>query len=152
MQASEIERLTRELAEPVARDAGVEVIDVEYVNESGRRYLRVYIDSPRGISMDDCVAVSEGLGARLDMAQPIDESYILEVSSSGEKPLRRAEDFQRFRGRWVRIDTFAKVAGRKSFEGNLLGMVDGIVKIEVDGEEIDIPQDQISKARLAVKI
>lgn len=131
---------------------GIDLVDVEYAREGGQWYLRVYIDRPGGVSMDDCTWVNEELGRQLDRLDPIPQSYVLEVSSSGEKPLRRDGDYERFRGRRVLVSTYAPIAGRKSFEGTLLGLEDGKVRLDVDGEVVDVPRDRISHARLVVEV
>ena len=146
-----IERIVFDLAEPVVRDRGCDLLDVQYLREAGEWFLRVYIDKPGGVSIDDCGSISEELGRRLDKADPIPQSYILEVSSSGEKPLRKDEEFNRFAGRTVLVNTFSPVDGRKEFQGRLVGLVDGNVRLEVGGAVTDIPRDKVSKARLVVE-
>ena len=89
----------RSLAEPVAAQCGCEVWDVEYVREAGAWYLRVYIDKPGGVGIDDCEAVSRALDPVLDEADPVPGSYVFEVSSAGaERELKRPGDFERFIG------------------------------------------------------
>ncbi|HHY46687.1 MAG TPA: ribosome maturation factor RimP [Firmicutes bacterium] len=151
MKSDKIEKIVFDLAEPVARDRGCELVDVQYLREAGEWFLRVYIDKPGGVSIDDCGAISEELGRRLDRVDPIPHSYILEVSSSGEKPLRKDEEFDKFAGRMVLINTFSPIDGKKVFQGRLAGLVDGKVKINVEGAAVDIPRDKISKARLVVE-
>ena len=85
------------LAEPVAAQQGCEIWDVEYVKEAGSRYLRVYIDKPDGVSIQDCENFSRALDPILDEADPIPDSYVFEVSSAGaERQLKRPGDFARF--------------------------------------------------------
>ena len=87
------------LAEPVAAQQGCEIWDVEYAKEAGSRYLRVYIDKPDGVSIQDCEDFSRALDPILDEADPIPDSYIFEVSSAGaERQLKRPGDFERFLG------------------------------------------------------
>ena len=92
------------LAEPVAAQQGCEIWDVEYVKEAGSRYLRVYIDKPDGVSIQDCEDFSRALDPILDEADPIPDSYIFEVSSAGaERQLKRPGDFARFLGAQVEV-------------------------------------------------
>src|SRR5690606_35558507 len=88
MAAKRPAEIAAELAEEVARPLGLEIVDVEFRRESGGRVLRVFIDKPGGVTLDDCEALSEELSRRLDEVDPIEESYSLEVSSPGiERPL-----------------------------------------------------------------
>lgn len=152
MKAQDIENLVTEILRPMLDGRGIDLVDVEYVREGGQWYLRVYIDRPEGVSMDDCEWVNNELGRKLDELDPIPQSYVLEVSSSGEKPLRRESDYERFRGRTVLVTAYAPVDGRKSFEGRLLGMADGKVRLDLDGRTVEVPREKISHARLVVEI
>ncbi|HHV61614.1 MAG TPA: ribosome maturation factor RimP [Firmicutes bacterium] len=150
--ASRIEELVTQLAKPIVTSEGMELVDVEYVREAGEWFLRIYLDKEGGVSIDDCTLVSERLGRELDAIDPIPQSYILEVSSSGEKPLRKEEDFTRFAGRRVLINTYTVVDGRKSLEGYLEGLENNEVKVNVDGKVLRVPREKISKARLVVEV
>jgi len=152
VKPQDIEHLVTEILRPMMDGRGIDLVDVEYVREGGQWYLRVYIDRPEGVSMDDCEWVNNELGRKLDELDPIPQSYVLEVSSSGEKPLRRDADYERFRGRTVLVTTYAPVEGRKSFEGRLLGMADGKVRLDLDGRTVEVPREKISHARLVVEI
>ena len=100
---SKITQTVWALAQPVVERHGCELWDVEYVTEAGTRYLRVYIDKPEGVGIDDCEAVSRELDVLLDEADPIPDSYVFEVSSAGaERELKRPSDFVRFMGSQVR--------------------------------------------------
>lgn len=152
MKPQDVEELVTTMLRPMVEGKGIDLVDVEYAKEGGHRYLRVYIDRPEGVSMDDCTWVNEELGRKLDDLDPIPQSYVLEVSSSGEKPLRREEEYDRFRGRRVLVNTYAPIDGRKSFEGTLLGIDGGKVKISLEGHIVEVPHDKISNARLVVEI
>ncbi|MBQ8974855.1 MAG: ribosome maturation factor RimP, partial [Oscillospiraceae bacterium] len=92
------------LARPVVEQAGCELWDVEYVKEAGQWFLRVYIDKEGGVSIDDCEAVSRALDPILDESDPIETSYVFEVSSAGaERSLKRPSDFERFMGSLVEV-------------------------------------------------
>jgi ribosome maturation factor RimP len=138
------------LVERVAAGLGYEVVDIEYRPHPRNGLLRVYIDKPEGIVLDDCEAVSRQLSAMLDVEDPIPGQYRLEVSSPGlDRPLRKAEDFVRFAGEMVKIRmSMPSHAGQRNFSGKLLGMKDQDVVIEVDGQECHLPLGGIEKARI----
>ena len=142
------------LAEPVAAGCGCEVWDVEYVREAGAWYLRLYIDKPGGVSIDDCEAVSRALDPILDEADPIPTSYIFEVSSAGaERVLKRPGDFERFFGEQVEVRHYQPVQGVKSHTGELVSRSeDGAVTIRVNGDEISFPSAQVAQVRLRMTI
>lgn len=142
------------LAEPVAAQCGCEIWDVEYVREAGSWYLRVYIDKPGGVSIDDCEAVSRALDPILDEADPIPTSYVFEVSSAGaERVLRRPGDFARFLGEQVEVRHYQPVNGAKSHTGALVERTDdGTVTIETKGERLSFPAAQVAQVRLRLTI
>lgn len=138
-----------EMALPLTEELNLELVDVEYTKEAGRYYLRVFIDKPGGVTLDDCQALSEKLDVLLDAADPIPNSYFLEVSSPGiERPLKKAGDFVRFAGREARVKTFAPVEGRRQFKGRILGAAGEEVQLEVEGRTVALRLDNISSARL----
>lgn len=141
-----------EMAEAIAESLGLEIVDVEYVKEGQGYFLRVFIDKPGGVGLDDCEALSRILSDRLDEVDPIPGSYSLEVSSPGlERPLKKPADFQRFSGQKVKVRTYAPIDGRKNWTGMLLGFSDGEVQLDVDGEPTAIPFDSIAKAHLVAE-
>ena len=99
MDRRRIEVQAKSIAESAAGPLGLKVVDTEFVRDSGYWYLRVYIDKSGGVAIDDCADLSTSIGSELDRQDFIPESYILEVSSSGEKPLRRDEEYDEFKGR-----------------------------------------------------
>lgn len=138
------------LVEPLIEQMGYELVDVEYCREGQRYFLRLFIDGPGGISLDDCERVSRAVEVELDRVDPIPHSYYLEVSSPGvERPLKKEADFLRFRGRKVTVRTFAPIEGRRNFEGVLLGLEGETVHIQTSsGEQYSIPRQGIASARL----
>ncbi|SHE84318.1 ribosome maturation factor RimP [Caldanaerobius fijiensis DSM 17918] len=147
---SKIERIAMDLLEPYIEDKDIEVVDIEYVKEGKDWYLRVYIDKPEGISIEDCEDLSRYLSDRLDEVDPIKHKYILEVSSPGiERPLKKPKDYERFKGEKIYVKLYQPVDGRKEFVGLLKDYRDGNVYIEiVQGEIMAIPLEKISLARL----
>ena len=141
-----------QLANPIAESRGLELVDVEYNKEGENWILRVFIDKEDGVSIADCQEVSRDLEGQLDLVEPIEKSYLLEVSSPGlDRPLKDAEDFARFTGRLIDISTYAPINGSKEFTGKLLGLEDEEIRIEVEGEELLIPHNKVAKTKLAVE-
>ena len=141
------------LAKPVAEAQGCELWDVEYVREAGQWYLRVYIDKPGGVSIDDCEAVSRALDPILDEADPIEQSYTFEVSSAGaERSLKRPSDFERFMGSLVEVRLYTAVDGVKQAVGHLRGYDGGSVTVEVGGREITYEKDKVANVRLRIEM
>jgi ribosome maturation factor RimP len=129
---------------------GYEFVGVEYVGQGGRNTLRVYIDTPAGITLEDCEAVSHQVSGLLDVENPISDAYDLEVSSPGlDRPLFKIEDFEQFAGQRVKIRLAVPLDGRRNFTGQLLGVETDLVCIEVDGEIFKLVYEQIERARLA---
>ena len=140
------------LAEPVAAQQGCEIWDVEYVKEAGSRYLRVYIDKPDGVSIQDCEDFSRALDPILDEADPIPDSYIFEVSSAGaERQLKRPSDFQQFMGSPVLVKTYQPKDGRKEFAGTLAGYEGGAVLLDMGGETLRFEKNETALVRLRVE-
>jgi len=139
------------LARPIAARFGLEVADVELVGEGPRSVLRVLVEGPHGVTVEDCARVSEALSRQLDLHDPIPHAYTLEVASPGlDRPLRRDRDFQRFAGSLVEVRTVAPVEGQRTFRGRLLGLVEGQVVVHVGERTVRIPRAQVSQARLVV--
>ncbi|HSS64176.1 MAG TPA: ribosome maturation factor RimP [Gammaproteobacteria bacterium] len=137
------------LIKPAVEALGYELVGVEYRRGRRRARLRVYIDKPDGITLDDCERASHQVSGVLDVEDPIVEQYDLEVSSPGlDRPLFEAEHFERFAGHKVRVRLSPPVGGRRKFIGVLLGIEDGQVRVEEDGVERRIPLESVSAARL----
>jgi ribosome maturation factor RimP len=133
------------LIEPTLVGMGYEMVALERV---GRGLLRLYIDKPEGINLDDCVKVSNQL-TRLFMVENVDYDR-LEVSSPGlDRPLVKEADFVRFVGERANIRLHAPLEGRKRFTGVLGGLTDGVLQLDVDGVMVAIPLAEVDSARLA---
>jgi len=148
----EILEKVRTIAAPLAAAEGLELVDVELAGAGGHPTLRLYIDKAGGVSLDDCTQVSRALSAALDVEDPIEGSYELEVSSPGlDRPLRTREHFEHFVGEKVRVKTFGpldEADSRKTFVGRLQGMEGDAVVVEVEGAVFRIPQKLIAKANI----
>lgn len=151
--SNKIASIVYEMAEPIAQEQGVELVDVEYVKEGGQYVLRVFLDKPEGITLDDCQNVSSRLSDLLDEKDPIPDAYSLEVSSPGiDRPLKKDADFVRFAGHKVDVSTYQPVNGKKKkFSGELVGLSDNKIVVVVDGERLELERDQVSQIRLAVE-
>ena len=145
------------LAEPYVRDAGFDLIEVQFAREQRGAVLRLFIDRPTGsavedqalIGVDDCERVSRDVSAALDVADNISHTYLLEVSSPGlDRPLRRERDFARFVGESARVRLEAGVEGRRNFSGTIQAAKDGRVEIACDGRSYELPIDDIVRANL----
>ncbi|HVY54671.1 MAG TPA: ribosome maturation factor RimP [Thermodesulfobacteriota bacterium] len=139
----------RELLEPILAGKNLELFDIEFKGQGKNGVLRVFIDREEGVTIDDCALVSRELGTLLDIHDMIPGSYTLEVSSPGlTRPLRKPEDFLRFKGKKVKIKTSRDIEKRKSFIGRLLDFRDGLVTVETEGGSFTIPYADIEKANL----
>jgi ribosome maturation factor RimP len=138
------------LLQPVVADLGYELWELEYAARAGGGLLRLYIDAPDGISVDDCEKVSRAVSQKMDEADPIAGEYTLEVSSPGlDRVLRTRAHFERFTGEPVQVEMLQKLNGRKRFAGRLTGVTEGAITLEVEGGAVSLPLDAIHKARLA---
>ena len=140
------------LLEPIVEEKKLELVDLEFVKEGANWYLRVYIDKEGGVSIDDCEAVSRELEAKLDTEDPIEQAYILEVSSPGiDRPLKKEADFEKFSGDIIDIKLYKALDGKKQYQGKLLGLQDGCISIEEeDGTIRAFAQKEVADVRLAV--
>jgi len=132
MAKKRVEDIVTEIAQTIVDSLSFELVDVEFIKEGANWYLRIYIDKPGGIAIEDCQVVSEQLSDKMDEADPIKQSYILEVSSPGERPLKKERDYVRFKGEIVEVKLYQPLNGKKMFEGELLGLVEDRVEIKTD--------------------
>jgi ribosome maturation factor RimP len=141
----------REVVEPVLQSQGFELVDLEYQRESRGWVLRIFMDREGGVTLDDCSGVSHEVGAVLEVKDVIPNAYVLEVSSPGlTRPLKKPEDFNRFRNQLVKIKLFQPLDGRRNFKGTLLGLEVETVRLEADGQVFEIPLQSIAKANLEI--
>lgn len=139
----------RDLIEPLCEAEGIELVHLEYQREAGGRILRLFIDRPGGVTLDDCAYISRQSGDILDVYLENTGPYSLEVSSPGpNRPLAKKRDYERFTGRKVKIKTIKPLAGQKNFTGILTGISEGVVKISIDDTHVAIPFEEIAKAQL----
>ncbi len=154
-----VERV-RELATRVASSYGLDIFDVELKREGGQQVLRVIVDRPgpsatpeESVSIDDCARVAEELGTLLDVEEVMPGEYTFEVSSPGlDRPLRTADDYRRFAGRWAKIVTSEPVQRQTAFAGRVKGVDGEDVLFESEGKKLmRLPLRLISRARLDIE-
>ena len=137
------------LLEPTVERLGYELADLEVRLGGKGGLVRVFIDKPDGIGLDDCEKVSLAVSAILDVEDPVPGNYDLEVSSPGlDRKLTKVEHFQRFAGETVKVQTRFPVEGRRRFRGTLVSSDDENIVVEVDGESHSLPLKTIDTARL----
>ena len=148
---SKITEAVANLAKGVVEAEGCSLWDVEYVREAGSYYLRVYIDKPGGVSINDCEVISRTLDKLLDEADPIPDSYIFEVASAGaERELKRPSDFEAFMGSEVEVRTYKPINGQKAFVGTVEKYEDGAVTLSSGKKQIRLEKQDIALVKLHV--
>lgn len=153
--SKKVTQIVEELVIPIVTDLQMELVDVEYLKEGKDWFLRVFIDSEKGVDIEDCGLVSEKLSEKLDEVDPIPYNYFLEVSSPGaERPLKKDSDFEKAIGKQVYVKTYEPIDGEKIFEGELTSFDGKLVTINVmvktRKKSVEIPYEKIANARLAV--
>jgi ribosome maturation factor RimP len=138
-----------ELLEPVVVALGYELVCLELGGSGRSSTLRLFIDAPTGVGLDDCARVSREVAAVLDVEDPIPHAYQLEVSSPGlDRPLVKPEHYRRFRGERVRVQMAIPIEGRRRFEGILNGLSGGTVELRTAEGLVQLPLREIERARL----
>lgn len=143
----------KSIAEPLAEELKFELVDVEFKKEGPNYFLRVFLDKPGGIGLDDCQKMSEILSEALDHKDPITVPYYLEVSSPGlDRPLKTDKDLKRNLGKDLDIKLYEAIDGKKIIQGTLIEFNEEEIKIQTLNENfIKIPRKIIVVAKLAVK-
>ncbi|QXM06108.1 ribosome maturation factor RimP [Crassaminicella indica] len=154
MAKKRVTDIVEELVVAFVEENELELVDVEFVKEGQNWFLRVYIDKPGGVTIDDCQYVSEYISEKLDELDPIEQNYYLEVSSPGlDRPLKKDKDFEKYKGRMVEVNLYQALDGKKRIEGVLAGLKDGFIVLEMDKDgELKIPREKVSKVKLSVII
>ena len=144
-----LEKKIEELVEPEIEKLGLELYDVEYVKEGKEYYLRIYIDSEKGVSIEDCENVTNVLNDILDKADYIKEQYFLEVSSAGvEKVLKYDKHFEKNLGKKIEINLYTKFENKKQYIGTLERYNENEIVILTDDEEISFDKKNIANVKL----
>lgn len=155
--SSVVETVT-ELVTPILDERHFELVDAEFVKEGKSWYLRIYIDKPGGINIEECALVSDLLGEKLDDcdSDPIPQAYFLEVSSPGaERPLKKERDYERALNSYIHVSLYQPLEGNKVYEGTMVDLKPDELTLEymdkTRQKTIVIPRKQIAQARLAIK-
>lgn len=155
--SSVVETVT-ELVTPILDERHFELVDAEFVKEGKSWYLRIYIDKPGGINIEECALVSDLLGEKLDDCDPdpIPQAYFLEVSSPGaERPLKKERDYERALNSYIHVSLYQPLEGNKIYEGTMVDLKPDELTLEymdkTRQKTIVIPRKQIAQARLAIK-
>jgi ribosome maturation factor RimP len=152
MAKRKVEDIVHELAKPIIDRNNFELVEIEFKKEGPDWYLRVYIDKEGGITIDECKSVSEELSDLLDVVDPIEQSYIFEVSSPGiDRPLKTDRDYEKNNGKLIEIKLFSPLDGKKVYEGILNGHTTDEVQIEAEGKMLKINKSSIALIRPVVK-
>ncbi len=161
LMATEIASSIEALVMPILVDLGIELVELEYKREGRDWFLRLFIDKPDGVTLDDCAEVSREVDAVLEVENLIETAYRLEVSSPGiDRPLKKPADFARFAGQLIKVktrmllDPDLRGHRRKTFTGELLGLDDSLLRLRLTdkrGEVVAIALDDIEKANLEPK-
>ncbi len=138
-----------QLIRPVVEGLGYQLWGVDYLSQGKHTVLRIYIDHENGIDVDDCAKVSRQVSGVLDVEDPINVEYTLEVSSPGmDRPLYELSQFAQFSGHKVQVKLRAPFEGRRNFSGLLKGIEGDDVVVVVDNHEYLLPIDSIDKANI----
>ena len=155
---SRVVDIVKEAVSPIIDEQNFELVDIEFLKEGKNWFLRLYIDKPGGIDIEDCAWVSEKVSDLLDEMDPdpIPQAYFLEVSSPGaERPLKTDQDLENAIGSYVNLSYYQAIEGEKFHEGTLLSITDEAVSLEIRiktrTKTIEVPREKIAKARLAIK-
>ena len=141
-----------DLLKPCVEEKGLDLWDVRFLKEGATWYLRVIIDSEKGIGIDDCVEVHHSIDPILDEADPISQAYTLEVCSPGwERELTRPEHYEKTMGKKVRVKTIRPIDGIKEFEG-ILKSFEPSIEIEAEENNLAFPKESITSVRLVEEI
>ena len=148
---AKVTELTAALAAPIAAEQGCTIWDVEYVKEAGTWFLRVYIDKPEGVNIQDCENVSRALSDALDREDFIEEAYILEVSSPGlGRTLKKDKHLEKSIGQEVEIKLYKAVDKQKEFSGILKSFDADVITLEMETGEKTFSRSDIGLIRLAL--
>lgn len=143
-----IEKIEK-IVTPVVNEMGLSLVDIEYMQDGGYWYVRIYVENLKGeITLEECAAISGKIDEDVDKL--IEQRFFLEVSSPGiERPLKKIEDFIRFKGEKIKVSLKHKINDKKSFEGIITECKDNIIFLEIEEENIiEIPFSEVKKANI----
>ncbi len=150
VKGGNVSAAVRKIAEPIAQELGVEIWDIRFVKEGADWFLRIILDKDGGIGIEDCEKFSRAIDKPLDEADPIEQSYCLEVSSPGlERDLTRPEHFEKYKGSAIKVKLIRPHEGKREFSG-ILEDTDGkmiVLRLE-DGSALEVDKKETSFIRL----
>ncbi|MGV3110935.1 ribosome maturation factor RimP [Staphylococcus pettenkoferi] len=154
---SKIAEKVEPLIQPVLEELNFELVDIEFTKEGKDHFLRVSIDKPGGVDLNDCTAASEKISEVMDEEDPIAQAYYLDVSSPGaERPIKKEQDFQNAVNQPIYVSLYAPIEGEKEWLGILEAVEKDTITMQVKEKSkkrsIEIPRDKIAKARHAVML
>jgi len=146
----DVAQKVEKIAEPIINNLGYKLVDVEFASEQGRLVLRLSIDKEGGgMTIDDCELISRAVEDVIEAEGAVGMRYNLEVSSPGlDRPLKTKKDFEKYRGKEIRLKTREPIEGRSNYKGVIEGLEGDKIYMIVDGMKLEIPIDLVSKARL----
>ncbi len=150
MTGMDLSSRVQQLIEPSVGDLGFDIVRVQ-ISGKKKPAMQIMVERKdgQGMTVDDCATISRAVSALLEVEDPIEGTYTLEVSSPGlDRPLVRIGDFERFQGHQAKIEVNRSLDGRRRFKGRLLGVEGDNVRILVDGVEVDLPHPDIHRAKL----
>ncbi len=152
MKRKEIEQKVTELVSHLLSEKVIELVDVEFVKDGQDYFLRVFIDKPGGVTIDDCEMVSRQMDGTLDDKDWIKEQYYLEVSSPGlDRPLKKQTDYDRSIGKRVEIKLYQLMDGKKEYEGTLISKENDTIVIKTDeGQHVTFLESQVALVKLVI--
>ena len=152
MEKEKIAEKVENLIMPNVSELGLELVDVEYIQDGAYFFLRVYVEKLEGdISLEDCAALSNAIEERVDAV--IEDKFFLEVSSPGlERPLKKIEDYERFKGEKAKLLLKNKIDDTRNIVGYLVKAENGIIYLDIDGLIHEINFEEIKKANLVFEI
>lgn len=152
MSKKSVAQRVEEMVSPIVEESNYELVDVEYIKEGQNWYLRLYIDKEGGITIEDCETISEKINHLLDETDIIPNSYFFEVSSPGlERPLKKDKEFEKYKGETVEVKVYNPINKKNTFEGELVGLIDGKVVINCNNERMEFGRQDISLVKRLFK-
>lgn len=152
MTKGSIPQAIEDLADPVIRAQGLELVDIEYKKEGKNWFLRLFIDKEGGVNVEDCKTVSKMIEDMIEVEDLIKAQYILEVSSPGlERPLKKEADFLRYRGKMIQVSTYSPIDSRKKFKGVIENYENETLFLKSEDQIVEIPIGNLASARLEIE-
>jgi ribosome maturation factor RimP len=153
IERTEVTERVKALSQAYLDENSIELVEIMYRREAGGMVLRLLVDTPEGIRIDECEGLNKFLSVTLDKEDVIQESYTIEVSSPGlDRHLVTDRDFQRVTGKDIEVTTYERIDGKKTHAGRLIGMDKETIVVESDGISTVIPRKSIAVARLKIVV